>query len=367
MGNKITKPIPSGKPSIAISDLDKRIKQLKEERIPGETELSYEYKILNSRCKELFGKEKSKYSKINGEKNRYDDVHAYDRTRVKLGKNKNNNYINANWIKPHGCEISYIAAQGPKGTTAVDFWKMIWQEKVEIVIMLTKLEEKDKEKCFRYWPKTDGDNLDFKEFDIILEKTENLASKERLIQRKMKIKEKNSNEERYIVQFHYLEWPDHGAPPNTRIFRKLIHCVDEIRSDKPILVHCSAGIGRTGTFCTVHVVLESIKFQKKKGIQNPEINIFDVVTDLRFDRYGMVQTQIQYEFCYLAVLDEIRSWENKKLNESSEEQVDNLWNTRGKKNGLDSYIKKPVKDNKIDKNKKKDDKDSSNYTSSSDD
>jgi len=181
---------------------------------------------------------------------------------------------------------------------------MIWNENVTTIVMLTREEEKDTAKCERYWP--NAGELVSSLFQISFVNQEddryNVIRK-----RTLRLKHLMSNTERFVTHFQYTEWPDYGVPGSPFAFMQLVHDVDQTTQNQnsPLCVHCSAGIGRTGTFFSVHILMHKIRdwFQQKKtGV--PSINIIDTVLQLREQRAGMVQTKGQFVFIYSAILFE---------------------------------------------------------------
>jgi len=196
---------------------------------------------------------------------------------------------------------TYIASQGPLKNTVDDFWKMVWEEKCDIIVMLTKAQENGRLKCHNYWPEK------LERYGNLCVTLESMNDDPALIERTFKIKHETTHEERTIIHFQFVDWPDHGLPSCAIKFREMLHKVEDLHTNEsPILVHCSAGIGRTGTFCTVDYILKDLK--RKEDLKNATINVPETVLRLRDERTGMVQTQEQYEFCYLAILEEIESW-----------------------------------------------------------
>lgn len=259
---------------------------------------------------QYFGDYKSAMLLPNKSKNRYSNVLPPENTRVKLKEREEeegSDFINANYINGliEGSEKAYIATQGPLQTTFVDFWRMIWELQVTVVVMLTKEVENDRIKCDRYWPEMDCP-LSFDGFKITLVDIEE-TSKDELITRKLLLENTETGEERTIAQLQYIAWPDHGLPTSTTAFLELIDEADSFKSTAPIIVHCSAGIGRSGTFCAVHSILEKLKLDLQED-PNAEIsfNIVQTILDMRSQRPGMVQTKEQYMFIYLAILEKAR-------------------------------------------------------------
>jgi len=181
---------------------------------------------------------------------------------------------------------------GPIPTTIEDFWRMIWEEKICVIVMLTRIMEDGKKKCEQYWPSELQVPIEFGDFSITLSDEE--VTKE-ITNRHLHIVKKSNNEKKDLWQLHYTEWPDQGIPQVSTSFLKLIHLSNEHNtSNSPIIVHCSAGLGRTGTFCIVHEVLEMVS--KDKKFKN--VSIGKLIIETRESRFGMVQTVEQLEFIY---------------------------------------------------------------------
>jgi len=190
----------------------------------------------------------------NKAKNRYTNVLPADRTIVKLppldAKDANSGYINANWIKGYnGKEKTYVACQGPLAETVDDFWNMIWTQQIHVIVMLTREEENDTIKCYRYWPnQRDTISSPYWEIQWLSQEDDknNVVHK-----RTLRLKNLANSQTRDVTHFQYTEWPDYGVPSSPYVFMQLIHDVDSLLGpsyDTPLCVHCSAGIGRTGTF-----------------------------------------------------------------------------------------------------------------------
>lgn len=238
-------------------------------------------------------------------KNRYFNVLPMDETRVKLDdsatRHFGSDYVNASYVSGMAGPKTYIACQGCMEETVADFWSMIWSENSNIIVMLTNIEEGDRPKCYQYWENSaKGKVIEYggaRLFTIQL--VECLPTSEGLISRKLLLTNHSKSETRIVYHFQFIEWPDHGIPPSTYSFRRLLRLVDSIKTPGPIVVHCSAGIGRTGTFCTAHICLHRAWSESP-----PLFNILGTVQKIRRERPGMVQTKDQYMFCYLAVLEE---------------------------------------------------------------
>ncbi|XP_056003192.1 receptor-type tyrosine-protein phosphatase mu-like [Ostrea edulis] len=231
-------------------------------------------------------------------KNRFRTTFPYDHSRVVLdsGDGFDSDYINANYIESMDGKREYIACQGPRENTLIDHWRMIWQKDVQYIVMLTNLIEGPKVKCHQYWP-SEGHGLDVNPFSVTLLEEKVYAC---YIIRKMAVRKKRVTGSRTIVQFHYTRWPDHGTPNplNLVIFhRHFRHKIEP--SQHPMLVHCSAGIGRTGTFIALDVL-------SRYGDVHHRVNVVEFVKAMRKDRMTMIQNADQYVFLYHALYEYFR-------------------------------------------------------------
>uniref|UniRef100_A0A8W8NNF7 Receptor-type tyrosine-protein phosphatase kappa n=1 Tax=Magallana gigas TaxID=29159 RepID=A0A8W8NNF7_MAGGI len=205
---------------------------------------------------------------------------------------EDSDYINANYIDEIGKEQVFIATQGPLQNTIRDFWLMIWQENVSQIVMLTNIMEGNKMKCVQYWPDLEADN----DYDVFTISTSSERQYAFYIIRKMKISHKMKYESRIITQYHYTSWPDHDVPDPLCLlsFNNHIRGSTCVSHSGPILVHCSAGIGRTGTYIAIDALF-------KEGQKNSKINIAEYVKKMRENRMNMVQTYEQYKTIYLTL------------------------------------------------------------------
>ncbi|KAK3551832.1 hypothetical protein QTP70_028997 [Hemibagrus guttatus] len=248
----------------------------------------------------------------NKSKNRYKNILPFDETRVCLQDGDPNvvgsDYINANYVQNKMCESCppkvYIACQGCLATTVNDFWQMVWQEETRVIVMTTKEVEKGRNKCVPYWPSSD----ETKEFGnyIVTSLSERDAGDYKV--RVMEVQTINRSEmPREIWHFQYLSWPDHGVPEQPDKVLGFLSQVNskqlEFSSVGPMIVHCSAGIGRTGTIIVIDMLIETID---NKGV-DCDIDIQKCIQMVREQRSGMVQTEAQYRFIYLAMLKYIES------------------------------------------------------------
>ncbi|XP_040416113.1 receptor-type tyrosine-protein phosphatase eta isoform X17 [Cygnus olor] len=239
-------------------------------------------------------------------KNRYNNVLPYDISRVKLSdlNSVTDDYINANYMPGYISKKAFIAAQGPLSNTIEDFWRMIWEKNIYSIVMLTKCVEQARTKCEQYWPDKQGKTYGDIAVTMVLE----TVLPEWTI-RDFNVENANTRESRMVRQFHFTSWPDHGVPETTDLLINFRHHVHEYSSqnpiDSPVLVHCSAGVGRTGTFIAIDRLIQQIEIENT-------VDVYGVVYDLRMHRPLMVQTEDQYVFLNQCVMDIIRSQKDKK-------------------------------------------------------
>ncbi|XP_021365280.1 tyrosine-protein phosphatase 10D-like isoform X2 [Mizuhopecten yessoensis] len=228
---------------------------------------------------------------INTPKNRYNNILPYDRSRVKLCGG-GNDYINANYIPGFKFEREYIACQGPLPGTIEDFWQMVWEQDVPLIVMLTRCKEGNTVKCEQYWP----ENLHESETYGAVEVTRTAVEpNDEYVYSEFTIA--SADHEKTIKHFHFLEWPDFGAEVDCNVFLDFLFKVKgEIHDDLigPIVVHCSAGVGRTGTYLAIEYLTE---FVRTHNLSN-EFDIFQYVLKLRQHRNCMVQAKEQYLFIH---------------------------------------------------------------------
>ncbi|XP_061170759.1 receptor-type tyrosine-protein phosphatase alpha-like [Saccostrea echinata] len=243
---------------------------------------------------ELFPCEEAKKPE-NKLKNRYTTTFPYDHSRVVLKTSSTNesDYINANYIEDTQSILKYIATQGPKPKTVVDFWRMVWQKCVTTIVCLTNLKEGTKIKCTQYWPNF-NDKMQHGTFMI-----RNLEERvyANYTSRRFKVYNNMERKDREVVMFHYTRWPDHGVPDplNLVVFHRHV-TKNTSKSGKYTLVHCSAGIGRTGTY----IALDALY---REGERNGQVNVPMYVRTMRKDRMNMIQGDDQYRVVYLALCE----------------------------------------------------------------
>ncbi|KAM8966754.1 receptor-type tyrosine-protein phosphatase mu isoform 2-T2 [Pelodytes ibericus] len=228
-------------------------------------------------------------------KNRYGNIIAYDHSRVRLQTTEDeasSDYINGNYIDGYHRPNHYIATQGPMQETAYDFWKMVWHENTASIVMVTNLVEVGRVKCCKYWP---DDTEIYKDIKVTLIETELLAE---YVIRTFAVEKRGVHEIREIRQFHFTGWPDHGVPYHAT---GLLGFVRQVKSKSPsnagpLVIHCSAGAGRTGCFIVIDIMLD---MAEREGV----VDIYNCVRELRSRRVNMVQTEEQYVFIHDAILE----------------------------------------------------------------
>ncbi|XP_051000023.1 receptor-type tyrosine-protein phosphatase eta [Acomys russatus] len=240
-------------------------------------------------------------------KNRYNNVLPYDISRVKLSvqTHSTDDYINANHMPGYHSKKDFIATQGPLPNTLKDFWRMVWEKNVYAIVMLTKCVEQGRTKCEEYWPSKQAQDYG----DITVAMTSEVVLPEWTI-RDFVVKNMQTSESHPLKQFHFTSWPDHGVPDTTDLlinFRYLVRdYMKQIPPESPILVHCSAGVGRTGTFIAIDRLIYQIENENT-------VDVYGIVYDLRMHRPLMVQTEDQYVFLNQCVLDIIRAQKDSKV------------------------------------------------------
>lgn len=242
----------------------------------------------------------------NRQLNRYRDVLPYDHSRIIL-KQGSPDYINANLVEIPRLNKSYILTQGPLPHTAKHFWQMIWEQNSAAIVMLNRVVEKNQIKCYQYWPcgvaAGHVDQIEFSDFRVYyLQELRN----EYFTIRSLELENTLTGERRSIAHFHYLTWPDFGVPTSPGTFLAFLFEVRKagvLSSDVgPCVVHCSAGIGRSGTFVMVDSVLKDIEYTGDME----QVNITDLLLEIRQYRVGLIQTPDQLRFTYLAILEGVR-------------------------------------------------------------
>uniref|UniRef100_A0A8C4DTQ1 protein-tyrosine-phosphatase n=1 Tax=Dicentrarchus labrax TaxID=13489 RepID=A0A8C4DTQ1_DICLA len=246
-------------------------------------------------------------------KNRYNNILPYDSTRVKMSYLEDDpcsDYINASYVPGNNYRREYIATQGPLPGTKDDFWRMVWEHGVYNVVMVTQCVEKGRVKCDQYWP-ADREPLYYG--DLVIQMLSESVLPEWTI-REFKITSESSRSyPRVLRHFHYTVWPDHGVPESTQSLIQFVRTVrdyvDRSPSTGATVIHCSAGVGRTGTFMALDRVLQQLD---SKGT----IDLYGCVFDLRLHRQHMVQTECQYAFLHQCVRDVLRARKHRSEQEN---------------------------------------------------
>lgn len=279
-------------PPIPISEFSNHIERLK---ASDNLKFSQEYESIEPG--QQFTWDHSNME-VNKPKNRYANVTAYDHSRVVLTTLDNivgSDYINANYCDGYRKHNAYVATQGPLQDTCADFWRMCWELRSSTIIMMTRLEERARIKCDQYWP-TRGTET-YGVMTVTITETQELAT---YSIRTFQLCRQGLGERREIKQLQFTAWPDHGVPDHPAPFLQFLRrCRSLTPPDTgPVIVHCSAGVGRTGCYIVIDSMLERMKHEKT-------IDVYGHVTCLRAQRNYMVQTEDQYIFIHDAILEAI--------------------------------------------------------------
>ncbi|XP_019126620.2 receptor-type tyrosine-protein phosphatase H isoform X2 [Larimichthys crocea] len=300
--------------AISVANFPDHFKQLSGDENRG---FSQEYENLSTVGTEQTRKEAERLD--NKPKNRFNNVLPYDWCRVKLttsNPNEPSDYINANYMPGYNSNREYIAAQGPLPTTVNDFWRMIWEQKVNGIAMVTNCTEGGRTKCEQYWPADNEPRL-YGRLSVTMNSEQQEAY---WTLREFRVKHITTSEERTVRHFHFTAWPDHGVPQGTEFlihFRGLVR--DHIQTEgtgAPTVVHCSAGVGRTGTLIALDVFLQQLEKEKAVGINS-------FVHKMRQSRPLMVQTESQYVFLHQCIMDSLQ--QNKMTEDNIYENADMIY------------------------------------------
>eukprot|EP00095_Tigriopus_kingsejongensis_P008769 maker-scaffold151_size306168-snap-gene-2.8 protein:Tk08769 transcript:maker-scaffold151_size306168-snap-gene-2.8-mRNA-1 annotation:"unnamed protein product" len=243
----------------------------------------------------------------NQSKNRYPNVIAFDHSRVQLRPlpgQKRGEYVNANYIDGFQRARAYIATQGPLPATFDSFWRLVWEQKVKVLVMITNLVERGQRKCDRYWPREGTFKYGF--IEVTLTREDQMATYTirtfRIRHTRIRSGKQSSFVERYVLQYHYTHWPDHGVPETSLPLLNFVKRSTEANreTDSPILVHCSAGVGRTGAYILLDAML-------KQATAKGEVNIAAFLKHIRSQRPHLVQSMEQYMFVHDALAEAFAS------------------------------------------------------------
>ncbi|XP_068930595.1 receptor-type tyrosine-protein phosphatase C isoform X2 [Petaurus breviceps papuanus] len=249
----------------------------------------------------IFSKFPSKDARkpFNQNKNRYIDILPYDYNRVELSEingDAGSDYINASYVDGFKEPRKYIAAQGPREETVDDFWRMIWEQKVTIIVMVTRCEEGNRNKCAEYWPTMEEGTQIYG--DVIVKIHEHKICPDYIVQKLNVTNKREKTNGRDVTHIQFTSWPDHGVPDDPHLLLKLRRRVNAFSNffSGPIVVHCSAGVGRTGTYIGIDAMLEGLEAEN-------QVDVYGYVVKLRRQRCLMVQVEAQYILIHQALVE----------------------------------------------------------------
>eukprot|EP00042_Codosiga_hollandica_P057157 m.840590 g.840590 ORF g.840590 m.840590 type:complete len:1577 (-) comp59514_c0_seq6:55-4785(-) len=304
-----------------VKSLDEQLERLNHRNHHGKSGFEQEFMLLSLEDAASSDPNLFTAARANGAKNRYNDILPFDSTRVRLkilSTNPNDDYINASLIKPLCTGApSFICSQGPTANTLGDFWKLVVQNSCRLIVMVTNCIELGRLKCDQYWPQSPGNVMAFEGSATgFAVRVTHLASRtqEAWIERDFEVEEtyqSGPSKKMTVTQFHFTSWPDRDAPSSPLGFLAYLRAVmiahaqllrdleAQQIANGPILVHCSAGVGRTGTFVGIFSALASFPLVQRGEASRPEV--LTLVQHMRLSRRYMVQSLSQYIFCYQAI------------------------------------------------------------------
>ncbi|CAD5115277.1 DgyrCDS4270 [Dimorphilus gyrociliatus] len=311
--SELTKLPDSDTKPILLGDWENYVQKL---RSDGDVGFSLQYAELEKATAPTHFQAHASNLSENRLKNRYVNIVAYDNTRVILGTSSNpkHNYINANYVDGYHAEKAYIAAQGPLPATFVDFWRMIWQERCTVIVVITNMTEKGRKKCDQYWP-SEGEET-YGNFTVkLLSTTERAFFTIRVFSIKQHKESKGDDsdpeEERMVAHYHFTDWKDHSRPAYALPVLNFVNKSAAANSENsgPIVVHCSAGVGRTGTYIMLDSMMREIR---DKGT----VSLLAFLYRIRQQRNVLVQTEEQFVFIHDAIVQFIKSGGDTEIKES---------------------------------------------------
>ncbi|VDP74462.1 unnamed protein product [Echinostoma caproni] len=292
--------IDAGNTEVPARNLLAHVKKLRLLDATGGSGMDLEFKFRLPRAKYT-----SAQLACNKGKNRALNALPYESTRVPLQPIRGvegSDYINASFVDSYRDRKAYIATQSPIAKTAEDFWRMMWELNSNIVVMLTKLVERGRECCYPYWPSERSARYQYYVVDPMVE-----YNMPNYTLREFKLTDARDGQSRTLRQFQFTDWPEQGVPDTCEAFIEFLGQVhktkEQFGQDGPITVHCSNGVGRTGVFLTLSIVLERMRYE---GV----VDMFQTVRMLRTQRPGLVETEDQYQFCYNAALEYLSSFDH---------------------------------------------------------
>ncbi|XP_064555968.1 tyrosine-protein phosphatase non-receptor type 9 isoform X2 [Drosophila montana] len=244
-------------------------------------------------------------------KNRYTDVLCYDHSRVVLAREDDDelsDYINANFVDGYKQKNAYISTQGPLPKTSQDFWRMIWEQHCLVVVMTTRVMERGRVKCGQYWEPTEESSLEFGNYHV---RTISVECNEDYTVASLELRNLKTDEIRNVSHWQFTSWPDYGVPSSAMAMLNFLQKVRDKQAElvralgdtwaghprgPPIVVHCSAGIGRTGTFITLDICISRLEDVGTADIRG-------TVEKIRSQRAYSIQMPDQYVFCHLALIE----------------------------------------------------------------
>lgn len=285
-----------------VENLEARVRE-------GDDAYEKEFQALKSLSESL--RSQSEYScsegekEVNRKKNRYKDILPFDHNRIQLSEYPGvpgSDYINASYIKGASGSNAYIACQGPLPHTVNDFWRLVVETEVQVIVMACNEQEGGKHKCERYWSEEPDVECQFGKYFVRLLKSREICPD--FLVRTMRLRwtsegDDKIEEERTVCQFHYSLWPDHGIPTQVRPLLEMVRLIRDCQASEtlPVLIHCSAGCGRTGTVCAIDFIWGLLR----TGKLTSDFSLYNLVKDMRKQRIAMVQTLEQYVLVHRAV------------------------------------------------------------------